>query len=366
MKKNGTKVLYCASSNRHLLHFHIPYIQKLEKMGVRVDILSSGSPDDFPSNDFIDIPFYKSILSPKNIKNIVKIRSAILKGRYDFIILNTSLTAALVRLAIPSRLVKKTKVVNISHGYFFGVNIPKKRSLMFKIIEKVLSRRTDYIITMNGEDFGYAKDYKLCKSEVFFVHGMGYNEKKYNTAVRKKQSEKSIELLYVAEHSERKNHKELFYAMKTAVENGSDLRLQLAGDGKLMDENRELTKVLGLDSRITFLGYLNDVVKVYKTCDYVVSPSKIEGLPFNIMEAMACGIPCVVSDIKGHRDLVSNGENGYVYSQGDKKKLSEILTGLDKSSKEYSALCKSASESVLKNSLPQTLEEFEKIYNTIL
>ena len=332
-----------------------------------MDVLSKGTAKDFPHNKFNNIPFYKSILSLKNLKVVLKIKSVLKKESYDYIVLNTSLTAALVRLAIPFNQVKKIKVINICHGYFFGVNIPSLKSFIFKTIEKVLSRRTDYIITMNSEDFGYAKDYKLCKNEAFFVHGMGYNKDKYSPKIKSKRNDdKNINLLYVAEHSERKNHNELLLAMKKAVDKGAKLNLYLAGDGKLMEENERLSKDYGILDRVFFLGYISEVKKVYATCDYVVSPSKIEGLPFNIMEALACGLPCVVSDIKGHRDLVKDNKNGYIYNQGDIDKLAEILESLEVGTKKYNSLSSKASTSVLKNSLPQTLSEFKEIYKSII
>ena len=61
-----------------------------------------------------------------------------------------------------------------------------------------------------------------------------------------------------------------------------------------------------MEDRIHFLGYVQNMEDLYPICDVAVSSSKTEGLPFNVMEAMACGLPVLISDIKGHRDLVEN------------------------------------------------------------
>ena len=60
------------------------------------------------------------------------------------------------------------------------------------------------------------------------------------------------------------------------------------------------------------LGYRSDVISVMKSCDIFVFPSKREGLSVALMEAMACDLPCLVSDIRGNNDLIENGKGGFV------------------------------------------------------
>ncbi len=360
------RLLYTASTTRHIKHFHMPYIEMLKKRGITVDILAGGSESDFPGHTFFDIPFYKKIVSPKNIGIVHKIRRILKKNRYDVIILNTALTAALVRLALPGRLKKTTRVVNICHGYFFGQNVSPMKNRMYLSIEKLLAKKTDDIVVMNSEDLAYAKKFKLCEKEVFFVHGMGYDPEKYHSGVKTLNNTPATELVYVAEHSDRKNHKELLTAMAKAVKQGANLNLSLAGDGKLMEENRKLAGELGLAGRVKFLGYLDYIVPVYANCDYAVSTSRIEGLPFNIMEALACGIPCVVSDVKGNRDLVKNEATGYIYAPGDVHRLAQILAALNKNTRTYIHMQSEAAKSALPYAVTETQKEFSVIFDKIL
>ena len=62
---------------------------------------------------------------------------------------------------------------------------------------------------------------------------------------------------------------------------------------------------------IDFLGYRRDIESLLKMSDIVVASSKREGLPVNIMEAMACGLPIIASVNRGHTELVSDGVNGF-------------------------------------------------------
>ena len=316
--------------------------------------------------NFFTSPSTKKILSPKNITIVNKIRKILKQNNYDVIVLNTALTAALVRLALNNKLKQTTRVVNISHGYFFGQNVSAKKNKLYLIIEQNLADKTDDIVVMNSEDLAYTKKFKLCKENVFFVHGMGYNPKKYFSDVKALNNSVTTDLVYVAEHSERKNHKELLTAMAEAVKKGADLTLSLAGDGKLLEENKKLAKDLGISDRVHFLGYVENIIPVYATCDYVVSTAKIEGLPFNILEAMACGIPCVVSDVKGNRDLVKNETTGYIYPPGDTKRLTQILLGLNKNTRTYIHMQAEASKSVMPYAVTETKKEFSAIFDKIL
>lgn len=63
---------------------------------------------------------------------------------------------------------------------------------------------------------------------------------------------------------------------------------------------------LHIEKQVHFFGYVTEMDTLYPLCDAAVSTSKIEGLPFNILEAMSCGRPVLISDTKGHRDLVEN------------------------------------------------------------
>ena len=67
-----------------------------------------------------------------------------------------------------------------------------------------------------------------------------------------------------------------------------------------------------VEKRLHLLGYRDNVIEIMKSIDIFVFPSKREGLSVALMEAMACDLPCVASNIRGNRDLIENAINGYV------------------------------------------------------
>ena len=68
-----------------------------------------------------------------------------------------------------------------------------------------------------------------------------------------------------------------------------------------------------------FPGFVSDMENYYRAADVCVSSSRSEGLPFNVMEAMACGLPAILTNVKGHEDLVQQGVTGELYPYDDRQ-----------------------------------------------
>ena len=84
----------------------------------------------------------------------------------------------------------------------------------------------------------------------------------------------------------------------------------ICGKGPEEGKLRELAKKYGVEKQVHFMGYRRDIKELLKSADAFLFTSKQEGLARSLMEAMASGLPCVVSDIRGNSDLISNNING--------------------------------------------------------
>ena len=84
---------------------------------------------------------------------------------------------------------------------------------------------------------------------------------------------------------------------------------------------------LGLKDKVTFAGWRQDVLEILSGCDLFIFPSLLEGLSNSILEAMACGLPCLVSDISENREIITNPEQRFPVDQPDalSKKINEVL-----------------------------------------
>jgi len=107
--------------------------------------------------------------------------------------------------------------------------------------------------------------------------------------------------------------------------------LKIYGKGPLENSLKELAKELGVEERVIFAGVTGKVAKVLLKSDAFVMASDYEGMPNALMEAMAAGLPCVVTDCPcgGPRSLIIDGENGLLVSTGDEfalsKKMEEVM-----------------------------------------
>lgn len=106
------------------------------------------------------------------------------------------------------------------------------------------------------------------------------------------------------------------------------LRLLVAGDGPLRQQLEGQADELGVRGRVEFLGWQDDLSTFYGSVFAFVSLSQKEGLPYGVLDALAAGLPVVLSDIPGHRELVQHSRNGYLVAQGDAAAAGQALQGL--------------------------------------
>lgn len=328
--KENQKILYAASTASHLIHFHTPYIEELRREGHTVMTMANGDGVDF------NIPFDKKMFSKVNKACRKEIRSIVEKEKFDLIILNTSLAAFHIRHAIKNK--GRPRIVNIVHGYLFS-ETPRTikesfRAYIFTLAEKLLRRKTDAVLTMNDEDLRIATKQGFALGPIIPVFGMGvpYPVFKENAgAIRRAHSSKGdFVLLFAGELSNRKNQEFLISAMPRLKEKIPKVKLWLLGDGVKKDNLMERAKYLGVEDSVVFLGKKDNPLDYMRDCDLYVSPSKSEGLPFNVVEALGCGKTVLASRIKGHTDILDSGA-GILYEPDSKwdfvDKVKDIYEG---------------------------------------
>ena len=96
----------------------------------------------------------------------------------------------------------------------------------------------------------------------------------------------------------------------------------------------EFSEKLGIQKQIHFLGYRSDVPQLYQAADAFALPSLREGLSRSLMEAMASGLPCIVSNIRGNWDLIEHGQGGYLCNTQNVEDVLNAMSVLFKASKE--------------------------------
>ncbi|MBQ9805620.1 MAG: glycosyltransferase [Clostridia bacterium] len=309
-----SKILYVASTKSHLDRFHQPYIKALKEKA-EVYTMATGEGVDFP------ILFDKHFFSFSNFKSILKIRKILKKERFDAVLLHTTLAAFLVRAAMIG-MRNRPYVLNTVHGYLFTFPPRTMKDRILLRCEKLLRKKTDDIAVMNREDGEICKRYRLCRDNVYMTRGMGVSitpqipEKDLELRAQYAKDDKEFICLFVGELSHRKNQSFLIQAAKKLHDLGFPIKLLLAGDGGDREELERMIQENFLENTVFLLGNREPILPFLSIADLYVSASHSEGLPFNIMEAMSCGLPILASDTKGQTDLLEEREDS-LYPHGD-------------------------------------------------
>ncbi len=264
--------------------------------------------------------------SPYSMRNRVAYKQLcdlIRKEHIDAIHCNTPVGGMLGRLA--GKKCKVKKVIYQAHGFHFYKGAPRKNWLVYYPIEKWLARYTDALITINHEDFELAKaKLKLRKKgKVYYVPGVGIDVSAYATeeSVRSRKraetglSGTEIVLISMGDLIPRKNYDTAIRAI-AAAENPA-LQYLICGKGPEEDNLKALAERLGVAGQIHFLGFRSDIKELLAAADIFLFTTRQEGLPRSMMEAMASGLPCVASRIRGNTDLLESTDGGFLCDADD-------------------------------------------------
>lgn len=140
----------------------------------------------------------------------------------------------------------------------------------------------------------------------------------------------------------------------------------IAGDGPLRSELENLTKDLGIESRIIFAGFCNDIPAVLSIIDIFVAPSLTEGSPLGILEAMAMGKPIVASNVGGVKEILKDNETGLLVPPKNPEALAEKIIYLLKNGNESKSLVQKASEEIKRYDINSYIKKLEDFYLELL
>ncbi len=264
------------------------------------------------------IDFDRNPINKRNIRAFSQLYKLVKKEKYDIIHCNTPVGGLVGRLV--ARKCKINHVIYQAHGFHFYKGAPKFNWLIYYPIERWLAHYTDSLITINKEDYECASQkFKLRNNgNVYYIPGVGIDTTFYKTVkidkkIKREQlglNQDDLVLICAGRLDANKNNSTLIKAI-SLIENVK-IHLLVCGDGVEKDKLLELAKELNIENQIHFLGLRNDMIDLYKCADIFVMASYREGLSRSIMEAMASGLPCIVSNIRGNIDLIKNNKGGYV------------------------------------------------------
>lgn len=293
--------------------------------------------------EFIKVPMFRSV--KELCKNFLTIRKIV-----KYTVNHTEFTSCVIR--VPSLLgyivYYYTRVKNRPIGIEVVANldIVQKnaspysliKNKIFSAILKRIAKKADGVAYVTAEalqkvypanDKAVVTNY----SSVELSSGFYYNEKRLIGKV--------VKLLHVSTlNSRSKGHEVLFEITRKLIDKGYLVETIILGDGSATEYYKKLASSMNLTDVVTFIGNIADKMKLrdyYCTSDILVFPSEFEGLPRTVIEAMACSLACVVSDIDGNNELIEPQYRCGVKSTDEYIKCIEnLVTNQD----EYERVCK--------------------------
>ena len=372
MHKSQKKVLFTATVDSHILAFHLPFLKWFKEQGYEVHVATNGDEEIPYCDKKIKISFERSPFKLNNIKAIFQLKKVLLKEKYDIIHTHTPMGSVVTRLAAKKARKQGTRVIYTAHGFHFYKGAPLLNWCLFYPVEKYLSKYTDTLILINKEDYNLAKKkFKKCK-DIEYVPGVGIDEKKFDVKMTKEDKHKlrkelglkdtDFVMIYPAELSNRKRQIWLINTIKELLKRNNDIHLLLPGKDSLNGKCQNLIKEYSLENQIHILGFRKDIPQLLMISNLAISTAKQEGLPVNIMEAMYVGIPIIVSDCRGNRDLIKNDENGYVVPLDNSEMFKDKIEIIYKNKKLRNKFKKVNAEEIQKYMLKEILVKMKKTY----
>lgn len=371
MVNKRKKVLFTATVDSHIELFHLPFLKYFQENGYETHVATNGKKNIPYTDKKHTISFERSPLKPQNLKAFKQLKAIIDNEKFDIIHTHTPMGAAVTRLA--ARKARKkygTRVIYTAHGFHFFKGAPLLNWILFYPVEKKLAYATDTLITINKEDYDFAK--RNFKTDVRYVPGVGIDEKKFDFKMsdsEKRQLRNTLGLtvddfvmIFPAEISNRKRHIWLINNLEDLIKKHPNIHLLLPGSDSLDGAAQLLVKNLSLTQNIHFLGFRKDIPKLLTVSDLAISSSRQEGLPVNIMEAMFAGLPIVVSDSRGNRDLVKHGQNGYVIPIEDQAGYAAKIEDLYDNKPMRQSMGKASKKMVEPYLMPKIMKQMTNIY----
>ncbi len=367
------KVLFVSNTAGFSI-FNAPYFSALKNRGWVVHNAAPGlihGVVDFQH----DIPITRSPFSFGNLKAYFALKKIIDNNHFDLIHVHTPVGALIGRLAARKARRKGTKVIYTAHGFHFYKGAPLRNWLLFCPIELMLSSLTDAIVTINDEDTVFAKAHNIANGNIFRLNGIGVDltsfypsDENSRIVVRKKlgYSQNNLVCLFSAQLIKRKNHKFLLDVLPEIKNKEPKIRFLFAGGGPLLNQLIKKCKDLQVDDIVSFLGWRADMPELCNAADIYISTSKQEGMAIGNIEAMASGCILLLSNIRGHKEAIEDGKNGFLFNLKNPNEMKERLFELaSKSSSQRQVMQQASINKAKEFSLEKSLNDMMKIYKTV-
>ena len=270
-----------------------------------------------------------------SLKAFTTIRQIIAEGNYDIVHTHTKVAGIVGRLA--ARAAKARVIVHHVHGWGSPKEMATGKRMMYLWLERLCARFTNRIITVCKLDMQKGLANRIAGENKFAVIYNGIELEKFRQRVDEQQLrsklglEPACELVgMIGRLDKQKNPLDFIRAAAIVTTSYPKVQFVIVGDGPLRAQCERMIDEFHLKNRVFLLGYRNDVAEILSILTLTAMSSLWEGLPFAFLESMSAGKPIVANDVDGAREVVIDGETGFLVTPNRPTEMAErILFLLD-------------------------------------
>jgi glycosyltransferase involved in cell wall biosynthesis len=228
-------------------------------------------------------------------------------------------------------------IVHTYHGHVFHSYFGKLKTRLYKFIEQRLARQTDGIIAISPlQKEELANVHRICPPEKIRVIPLGFDlgkfrenlpEKRQQTRAAYAIGDDEVAIAIVGRLAPIKNHGLFLEAVELLLKRNIRARWFIVGDGSEMQTIAQQVNRINeqYGTCIELTSWITDIATFNAGMDAICLTSDNEGTPVSLIEAQACDLPVVSTDVGGVRDIVKDGETGFVVPRKDAPALAEKL-----------------------------------------
>lgn len=263
----------------------------------------------------INVNLEREINVFQDLKSLIKIIQELKKIQPDIIHCHSAKAGILGRIA---GAYLGISTLYTPHAYSYLSAESKKKRVIFKSIERIFNFFPSKTLACSSSEFQRTiKDLNFKKSKVLLWNNSIENNLKFEKT--NQQLPKNF-ICSIGRPSYQKNTEFLVRSIQKVKEKFPDIHLLILGVGHFSPELNKVNVIieeLGLISNITLIPWLkrSETLSILKKANIYISTSRYEGLPYAALEAISLSKACVLTNVDGHKDIVSNGINGYLVNQ---------------------------------------------------
>jgi glycosyltransferase involved in cell wall biosynthesis len=324
--------------------------------------------------EVVVVPQMRRRLEPfSDLVSLVRLVGLLRRERPLIVHTHTSKAGALGRLA--AWLARVPIIVHTFHGHVFEGYFHPLLTHLFVFVERLLAGITDAIIVLSpAQQADICDRYRIAQRAKVRCIPLGLDLERFIAASAAEEQgglrrelgldERSLLIGAVGRLVPVKNHALFLAAARRLVDLVPEQRLEfiIAGDGELRGPLSEMTARLGLDRQVHFLGWRDDLHRIYADLDLLAVTSLNEGTPVSVIEAMAAGLPVVATAVGGVRDILDSYERGSVVHTHDAEEVARVMARMLDEMRDWPR----QSHDVDKWSADRLVRDIEELYDDLL